>query len=205
MVDGTDTLLRGCPHCGLVHRMPAFAEGLAGMEARCVRCGGVLYRPGASDATRLCASLAAAALICYPLGVGLPVITLEQFGHVHQTSIWAGSLAMLAAGQWFVGLVVLVCSVVIPLAKLAGLLVLTLQPGLLYRHHRARLHRWIELAGRWGMIDVLLVAVLVAALKLGDLVSVQPGPGAVAFTACVVLSLAASAAFSPQAIWEGPA
>jgi paraquat-inducible protein A len=63
-------------------------------------------------------------------------------------------------------------------------------------------YRAIEAAGRWGMIDVLLVAVTIAAVKLGDLVVVTPGPGVVAFGACVVLSLAASAVFNPHAIWE---
>lgn len=52
------------------------------------------------------------------------------------------------------------------------------------------------------MVDVLLVAVLVAMVKLGDLVEVTPGPGVAAFTAVVLLSLIASALFDPHAIWE---
>jgi paraquat-inducible protein A len=52
------------------------------------------------------------------------------------------------------------------------------------------------------MLDVMLVAVLVAFVKLGDLVDIHPGPGVVAFTTCVVLSLLASACFDPHCIWE---
>ena len=97
---------------------------------------------------------------------------------------------------------VIICSVVIPLVKLAGLLALSLDQPLLHRAHRARIHRFIEVAGRWGMIDVLLVALLVAALKLGDVVDLTPGPGVTAFTACVGLSLLASACFDPHSIWR---
>ncbi len=59
----------------------------------------------------------------------------------------------------------------------------------------------MEWTGRWGMLDVLLVAILVAALKIGNVVSVTPGLGAVAFTGCVVLSLLATASFDPHQLW----
>ena len=146
--------------------------------------------------------MAASALICYPLGILLPVMTLRELGHVTETSIWAGTVSLMEHGQWLVGAVVLVCSIVVPLLKLGGLFLLCARPAWLGRHHKAALYRAIEMAGRWGMIDVLLVALVVAALKLGDLVEVAPGPGTVAFGACVVLSLVASALFNPHAIWE---
>jgi len=200
-VPETGFSLRGCPHCGLVHRVGAVAGGHA---ATCTRCGDVIVRPDARTANRLCAAVSLAALICYPLGVTLPVMRLEQLGLVHETSIWAGTVSLLTHGQWLVGLVVLACSVVIPVLKLLGLFALTIRPEVMHRHNRARLYRAIEVAGRWGMIDVLLVAVLVAALKLGDVVAVTPGPGVAAFAACVLLSLIASAVFNPHAIWESP-
>lgn len=147
----------------------------------------------------------AASLICYPLGVLLPVMRLEKMGHVHESSILAGGLDLLTHGQVAVGLVVLLCSVVIPLLKLLGLGVLLTKQHTRKRRsvrQRARLYQAVELAGRWGMVDVLLVAVVVAALKLGDLVNVAPGPGLTAFAAFVVLSLLATACFDPHAIWS---
>ena len=193
--------LRGCPHCGLVQHVPAIPVGTV---ARCTRCSDVVLRSSPAKANALCAALCLAALICYPLGVFLPVLQLETLGHTQQASIWGGSISLITSGQLFVGLVVLACSVVIPAIKLAGLLVLTSRTNLIAQRKRAHLYRWIELIGRWGMIDVLLVAMLVAAVKLGDIVSVQPGPGVAAFAAVVTLSLAASAAFDPHAIWETP-
>jgi uncharacterized paraquat-inducible protein A len=73
---------------------------------------------------------------------------------------------------------------------------------LLGRKHRAWTYHLVEWTGRWGMLDVLLVAILVAALKVGDLVEVHAGPAALAFTCCVVLSLLAAACFDPHSLWD---
>lgn len=191
--------LHGCPRCGLVQSV---VELPAGYVARCARCGAAVMHRGAAWRNRLCAAIALAALVLFPLGICLPVMRLERLGHVRETSIWAGSISLLTHGQVVIGLIVLICSVVIPLLKLAGLFALTARWPALPRRHQAAVYRWIEIAGRWGMIDVLLVAVTIAAVKLGDLVVVTPGPGVVAFAACVLLSLIASAVFNPHAIWE---
>jgi len=162
----------------------------------------VVRRRERSHANRFCAATALAALFLYPPGILLPVIRLEQLGHVHEASIWSGGVSLVTHGQVFVGVVVLLCSVVIPLVKIGGLFLLTARTPGLRSDYQAWLHRWVEFAGRWGMIDVLLVALLVAAVKIGDLVQVTPGPGVVAFTACVLLSLIASACFDPHALWK---
>jgi paraquat-inducible protein A len=153
----------------------------------------------------LTASLALAALILYPLAVTLPMLRIERFGRANETSIIEGVTSMLAHGDWFVGGVVLLCSIILPLAKLLALLVVNISPTWLASRHRARTYQFIEFTGRWGMLDVLLVAILVAALKLGDLVDVTPGPAALAFTGVVVLSLLASASFNPLIMWDSEA
>ncbi len=143
-----------------------------------------------------------AAMLLYPLALWLPVMQIERLGYESHASIWSGTVALLAEGHLFVGLAVLLFSVVAPVAKLGVIVVLCLGQGVLARQDRARAYRLIELIGRWGMVDVLLVAVLVAVVKLGDLVEVTPGPGVVVFGVVVILSLLASAAFDPHAIWE---
>jgi len=173
-----------------------------GNEAACVRCSTRLLDPRRPvDATPAFAT-ALAALILYPLAVSLPILSLQRFGQQTEASIWSGSVGLLAKGELFVGAVVLLCSVVLPILKLLSLLLLTGLGPRLARHQRVRTLHLIELTGRWGMLDVLLIAVLVAWLKLGDLVRVTPGPGALAFTVCVLLSLAASAQFDARAIWH---
>lgn len=189
----------GCRRCGLAQHVGVVPAGHA---AHCHRCGEKIVWATHDSRNRLCAALAVAALLLYPLGIFLPVMQLERLGHLRETSIWAGSISLMTRGHMVIGLIVLVCSVVIPVLKLLGLFMLTAERPMLQRRHQAAVFRWIEVAGRWGMIDVLLVALTVAAVKLGDLVVVTPGPGVVAFGACVVLSLLASAAFDPRAIWR---
>lgn len=192
--------LFACHCCGLVQELDAVPRGF---RARCARCGIVLFDPlrrGRSNGRA--ASAALAALILYPLAVSLPIMRIERFGHARDSSIWAGAIELLSRGDVLVGGVVLLCSVVIPLAKLLGLVSITLGGRYLGRRYRAATYRWIEWTGRWGMLDVLLIAVVVAWVKIGDLVDVSPGPAALTFTSVVVLSLLASAWFDPHAIWQ---
>ncbi len=153
-------------------------------------------------ANRRAAALAAAGLILYPLAIGLPLIRVEKFGHHNEASILEGTATLLTQGHVLVGLLVGLCSVVLPLGKLGALLILSAGGLHLRHHHRALTYHLVELTGRWGMLDVLLVAVLVAVLKLGDVVEVSAGPAALAFTSCVVLSLLASAFFDPHSLWN---
>jgi len=192
---------RACHTCGLVHRLPRIP---ARHRARCTRCRSLLRtQPHPRSGSRSTA-LAVAALILYPAAILMPVMTLERLGQTSSASIWHGTIDLLSERHYGVGLTILLFSIVAPVGKLGALLALTLASGHFERKHKATTFRAVEWIGRWGMLDVLLVAVLVAAVKLGDLVSVTPGPGVIAFGAVVLLSLLASATFDPHAIWDPP-
>jgi paraquat-inducible protein A len=190
--------LKACPRCGLVQRIEVAP---AGWTVRCTRCGSRVVRPRSNGRASRAAAFALGALILYPAAMVLPVLEIQKLGHRRSATIWTGAVDLLSGGQIAVGLLVFVCSIVVPVLKVGG--VFALCTGLLRGHHGARAHRFMEWIGRWGMIDVLLVAVLVAAVKLGSWVDVHPGPGVAAFAAVVVLSLLASAQVDPARIWEG--
>lgn len=194
--------VRSCPVCGLAHRVPAMTRPF---RAICTRCRTTLVGPaGSSRSLSRTAAFAVTALVLYAPAMLLPVMRIEQFGHAQATSILGGTIDLLAHGHLGIGLVILICSVVVPLTKLLTLLTLVMRPNVLRHHHRALAHHLLEWTGRWGMLDVLAVAVVVAALKLGDLVDVTPGPGAIAFAGVVALSLLASASFNPHLAWDRP-
>ena len=113
----------------------------------------------------------------------------------------AHTLELLRHGDWFVGTLVLVFSVVFPLTKIVLLLELSLL-GLLGRRHKALTYRIMEHAGRWSMMDVMLLAWLVMLVKLGTLVQFHFGPAVIAFVGCVAMSMLASLCFDPHSIWE---
>lgn len=192
------SLIRACPCCGLAQRVPPLPPR---HRACCARCGsGLVHRSVVARSNARTTALALAALLLWPIAIALPMLRVTRLGHAQEASIVEGATALLAAGQWVVGLVVLLCSIVLPLGKLVALLALS--SGVLAPRRRAATYRLVEWTGRWGMLDVLLVAVLVAVLKLGDLVEVAAGPAALAFAAVVVLSLLASASFDPHRLWE---
>lgn len=191
--------LRACHACGLVHTVGDIPPRHA---AYCTRCNAVIRTTGHPRAAGRAAAFALGAMLLYPFALTLPILTLAELGHTRETTIWSGMVSLFAEGQLAIGLVVLFCSVVAPLFKLGAILALSAGELFLPSRHRAVTYRLVELLGRWGMLDVVLIAVLVAAVKLGDLVEVTPGPGLIAFTAVVVLSLLASAFFDPHALWE---
>jgi len=192
--------LKACHCCGLVQRVGMVPEGHV---AHCVRCEMRIHDPRKAQASnRRTRAAAGAALILFPLAISLPIMRIERFGHAHDASVWSGGVGLLSSSQWPIGVLVVACSIVIPLIKLVLLFAVASDRPLLSRRGRARSYRWIEWAGRWGMLDVLLIAIVVAWLKLGDLVEVRPGPATWTFAAMVVLSLVASAWFDPHALWD---
>lgn len=199
-ISGSGTAWRACHCCGLVHRVPALAVT---EQAECVRCGSVIdsgRRSGAISAAR-CFAAALGGLSLYFPAVLLPILEIEQLGHHHAASLLGGTLDLIGNGNLLVGFIVLAFSIVLPLVKLLALLELS-YVGIAKRRHRAWTYRLVEWAGRWSMMDVLLLALLVTLVKLGDLVTFHLGPAVVAFVLCVVMSMIASIVFDPHAIWE---
>ncbi len=195
--------LRSCSCCGLAQLIPDVPPN---MRASCVRCDSTLRKTKSNlRSNARTTAIALAAMILYPLAITLPMLRIEQFGHLTETSIINGVIELLAKGHLFTGIIVLLCSIILPLGKLICLLILSSGAIAMQHKHRAITYRLVEWTGRWGMLDVLLVAILVAALKIGDIMEVSPGPAAWAFTACVLLSLLATTTFDPHSLWEIPA
>ena len=194
--------LKACHCCGMIHEVDHLQDGQVGS---CSRCQAVIHRAGSGAlmATRT-AALALAAFILYFPAVLLPIIEVERLGHRHASSLLVGTIDLFQHGSWLVGLIVLLFSIVFPLGKLVLLLELSLF-SLLHRRHKATTYRLMEHAGRWSMMDVLLLAFLVMLIKLGSLVTFHFGPAIVAFVLCVILSMAASLCFDPHSIWEDAA
>lgn len=192
--------LRACHCCGLVHVVPPLAEK---QNALCTRCGSIVdsSRRSGSRSSARCFAASVGGLILFFPAILLPILEIEQLGQHHASSILGGTIDLLFHGSWFVGIVVLMFSIVLPLVKLLALLELS-RIGLTHRRHQAWTYRLVEWTGRWSMMDVLLLALLVTVVKLGDLVAFDFGPAVLAFVLCVTMSMIASISFDPHAIWE---
>jgi paraquat-inducible protein A len=190
-----------CATCGLLQRVEPLEPGTV---AECDRCGEVVSeRKTGSLATT--AALALAALILYVPANVYPILSMNLHGAYTESTVWDGCVSLFRSRQWFVATVVFLASIAIPLFKLLGLffLVATARFGsAVGPHQRLWIHRFIKLIGPWALLDVFLLAVLVALVKLDKLATSLPGPGLVAFTAVVVLTILASASFDPRLIWN---
>jgi paraquat-inducible protein A len=132
----------------------------------------------------------------------LPIISVERLGYRSASTIWEGVTELWKSGSPTVSVIVFLCSIVIPLGKILGLFYVSFCWNSECPKRRFTLLSIIEGIGRWSMLDVFLVAILVATVKLGSIATVIPGPGIVAFTAVVLLTMFASASFDPHLFWH---
>ncbi len=192
--------LAGCTTCGLINRLDDAGRG------RCRRCGDRLRSRLPHSLQRTWALLAAAAIMYIPANV-YPIMTTTSLGHTSPSTIIGGVVELIQMGSWPVAAVIFVASVIVPVGKLGALAWLCLvvnRSSELNATSRTRLYRVTELIGRWSMIDVFVVAILVALIRAGSLMSITPGPAALAFGAVVVITMLAAMTFDPRLIWDTP-
>lgn len=186
----------GCHTCGLVSR------GRDG--AHCPRCGFALHHRKANSLTRAWALLLASAILYVPANM-YPVLTVISLGAGQPSTILGGVHELLAAGMWPLAALVFTASVAVPMLKLfsLGFLLITTQMGWNDRlRERTTLYRMVDLVGRWSMIDIFMVSILVALVKFGAIATIQPGGGATAFAAVVILTMLAAESFDPRLMWD---
>ena len=122
------------------------------------------------------------------------MLYMHFYGAYSESTVWDGVVSLAQSSQYFVALIVFLASIAVPIIKLAGLLYLVASArfGLGRRlRSRTRIYRFIDVVGPWAMLDVFLLAILVALVKLGQIATILPGPGLIAFTAVVVLTMCA--------------
>jgi paraquat-inducible protein A len=182
-----------CSHSVLVP--PNVRDGIA-----CDRCGwSGRIRPKSAQLTLSCALTA---LILYIPANIYPFMTIELYGRRNSSTILGGIGDLFAAGSYFIGGVIFLASVVIPLLKLLILFYLSLNANRKNSLFKTRLYHIVEAIGRWSMLDIFLLAVLVAVMKLGPWSTVQPELGSLLFALVVIFTMIASAYFDPKLLWE---
>ena len=185
-----------CPTCGMV--------GAPAQRPRCTRCDTPLHFRKPDSIRRTWAFLLAAYALYLPANL-LPITVTRSIFGTQQDTIMSGVAYLWSSGSRAIALVVFVASIVVPLFKLSSLTLLVVSVQRRWRPaplRRAKLYRFIETIGRWSMLDVYVVTILVALVQAQSLAAISPGSGVLAFAAVVVLSMAATMAFDPKLIWE---
>jgi paraquat-inducible protein A len=188
--------LMGCDTCRLV------SHGRDG--ALCPRCGFSLHHRKPHSLARTWALVIASVLLYIPANT-YPVLTVIRYGAGEPSTILQGVRELMAAGEWPLALLVFFASVAVPVLKIASLILLlvtTMAGAAKHQHDRVVLYRVVDAVGRWSMIDIFMESILVALVQFGAVVTIVPGPGAIAFSAVVILTMFAARSFDPRLIWD---
>jgi paraquat-inducible protein A len=150
-------------------------------------------------------ALASAGLVLYFPANFFPVLTVSRLGQGSPSTILSGVWELLAAGQAPLAAIVFLASVAVPVFKLIGLgaMVLIVVRGPSTHLRRATiLYRIVALIGRWSMIDIFMESILNALVKFGAAAEIDPGQGAIAFAAVVILTMISAERFDPRLMWD---
>lgn len=188
-----------CHECDLIHKIVMLAHG---QSAKCTRCGAVLYRQKRDSIDRSL-NFTVAGLILFGLSNAFPFMTIEIEGRRQQNSLISGAVEFWQSGFEFLAALVFVMSVLLPLVTLLGMLHVLLPIRLNRRPWRlAPIFRILVTMRPWAMMEVYMLGVLVALVKLADFATVIPGISLYSFVALIIVTAAASAALDPRIVWE---
>ncbi|MBT8364286.1 MAG: paraquat-inducible protein A [Deltaproteobacteria bacterium] len=191
--------LISCDSCHLLCE-----RGKRSADRVCPRCSASLHDRKPNSIARTWALVMAAFIFYIPANL-LPITIVISLGKAQSDTIMSGVIYFIHTGMWPIALVIFLASIFIPLLKLLILifLLISVQRKSSWRQQdRTRLYRITEIIGRWSMVDIFVVTILVALVHLGGLATIHAGPGAIFFGAVVVITIFAAMSFDPRLIWD---
>jgi paraquat-inducible protein A len=192
----------------------ALSEGLASCHLccklapvsvhRCPRCGSAMHARKSDSIQRTLALLVTACILYIPANV-YPIMYTDQLGNSEASTILGGVILLIELGSIPIALVIFLFSVMVPSGKLMAMFYLV---WTVKRHspldprQRSIMYRVTEFIGKWSMIDVFVVAILVALVHLGGLLVIRPGVAALCFAGVVIVTMIAAESFDSRLIWD---
>ncbi|MGI9327891.1 MAG: paraquat-inducible protein A [Pseudomonadales bacterium] len=171
---------------------------------RCPRCRAALHARIPQSLHETIALLITAAILFIPANV-LPITVTDQLGNSINSTIIGGVLLLWKLGSYPVAAVIFIASIMVPLGKLLVMAYLCWSVGRGQRvsqRERSLLYKITEFVGRWSMIDVFVVTILVALVRLEGIISFHPGSAALAFAGLVMVTMVAAERFDQRLIWD---
>jgi paraquat-inducible protein A len=193
--------LVSCHDCHLLSRMPNVT---AHQAACCPRCGGELHQRKPNSIMRTWALVITGMVFYIPANL-LPMTITSALGSTQADTIMSGVIYFIHSGSWEIALVIFVASIFVPFLKFIIIIYLLLSvqfKSIKRPKDRTLLYRITEAVGRWSMVDIYVVTILIALVKLGVLANIEAGPAAIYFAAMVAITMLAAESFDPRLIWD---
>jgi paraquat-inducible protein A len=198
VITGRNLGLLVCLQC----HYPARALHVA--RPRCPRCHAHLHMRKPHSFAVTAVLLLLSAILYIPANL-LPVMYTRTLLDDQRDTIMSGVLELLHSGSWPIALLVFIASIVVPLLKILALAIVLYsawRPSPRHRRQRSDLYRLIEFIGRWSMLDIYAISLLVTLVQIQSFATIAVGWGAGAFGAVVVLTMAAARTFDERLLWD---
>lgn len=186
-----------CDDCGILTKRGATSRS-------CPVCGSPLHARIPHSVQRTLAFLLCGYALYIPANI-YPIMSVTQFGAAKTHTILGGILSLIESDMLPIACLVFIASILVPLLKLIGLTLLWLCVFYRWQVNALRwtqMYRIIAFVGRWSMLDIFMISILISLVDLGGVARVIAGPAATAFASVVVITLFAAKSFDPRLIWD---
>ncbi len=190
-----------CPKC---HKLNLLNGAGHYKKIQCVRCHG-FYRQRKSHSLQYTLAWNIAALIVFIPANLYPIMIISSLGIDDPSTILSGIGKFVDQGLYPIAAIIFTASIIVPLLKIIGLFVLVyrVHTGVRLRPDKhSKFYHVLEFLGPWSMLDVFVVALLVAVVELGFVTSVAAGPAINYFTLTVIFTMIAANSFDPRLLWD---
>ncbi len=197
--DSGPTVIVACHDCDLLNRLP----GQSTATILCARCGAVLRRSKPNSIERSLA-LTLCGLILFVLSNSFPFLAMKTGGFIQETTLLTGIHELWKQELFGLATLVLLTCVLVPLAQMTGLLYILapLHWGRRPAPFAARVFRLVQEVAPWGMMEVFMVGILVALVKLGHMATIVPGVSVFSFGTLIFVMAAAFTTLDPPLLWD---
>ena len=186
--------------CHTCHKLsPSSLDG-----SGCPRCGAILHQRKPQSIARTWALVMTSAIFLAPANL-MPIMEVDFLGIPDRSTIIDGIIHFFQNGSYFIGLVIFTASILVPIFKITGLVILLsagrpCTPQMLVQ--KTRLFRFITFVGRWSMLDIFVIGLLTVLVDYGFFTSIHTAPAATYFCLVVAGTMMAAMAFDPRIIWD---
>lgn len=191
-------MLISCKNCHKVYEKESCEDFI------CARCSHVVRRRE-KDSLQISLALTICAILLYIPAMLYPMMEVTQLGVTSESTIISGVISFLEYKSYFIALVIFTVSVVIPLVKLVGLLVIFISlktDTKLNNKTKINIFKFVEAIGKWSMVDIYVVAILASTIQLDEIFNIKGGIAATSFALMVILTMIAAKKFDTRIIWD---
>ena len=204
LIEGITAKDAGLASCHICHRLTIIPEAAEGGSATCRLCGAHVHMRKSNSLIRTWALILTAGMLFIPANT-LPIMHVDYLGQPTNSTILDGIVLFFQEGSFGIGLIILAASILVPLFKITGLVIILLTIRFkreVFLQQTATMFRFIAFIGRWSMLDIFVIAILSVLVQFGLFTSIDAAPAATYFCMVVVLTMLAAQTFDPRLLWD---